>query len=121
MKLILNMGFVTLNEYINAERSSRYKAAKIKKSQTNSVAFIALEYGFKLKQKQYDIIFKWYKPNDRKDHDNIAFAKKFILDGLVKAKSLPNDNPKYIRNFQDIFIIDKTRNYIACEVFFIEV
>jgi len=120
MKLILNMAFVTLNEYIQAERSNKYKSAAIKEQLTNSVAYLSLQQKFKLPDKKHDIIFTWYKPNNKTDHDNIAFAKKFILDGLVKAGALKNDGPKYIGNFQDIFILDKGRDYISCTIEFIE-
>ncbi len=115
------MPFVSLNEYILAERSSKINGAKIKKQQTNSVYYLTRSQKFKLDHKyKYDIIFTWYKPDNRKDHDNICFAKKFILDGIVKAGVLPNDTPKYIRNFQDKFIQDKTRPYVSCQVEFIE-
>ena len=119
MKLILNMPFITLNEYINAERTNKFKAAKIKQQQTNSVAYLAMEQKFKLPDNKHDVIFTWYKPNNRQDHDNICFAKKFLMDGLIKAKALKDDNPRYIGNFHDIFVLDKTRNYISCMVEFI--
>ena len=110
------MPFVTLNKYVNAERSNRFMAAKIKKDQTNSVAYLALEQCDKRFREVKDIKFTWYKPNNRTDHDNIAFAKKFILDGLIKAGILKDDSPKYVRNFQDVFILDKTRDYISCTI-----
>ena len=121
MKLILNMRFVTLNDYIDAERSSKFAGANIKKKQTKSVRDLALMQGFKLEPILYDVIFTWYKPNNRIDHDNITFAKKFCLDGLVSAKILKSDGSKFINNFQDIFILDRTRSYISCMIEFIEV
>ncbi len=121
MKVILNTKLVTLNEYINAERSHRIKAAKIKKQQTNAVAYLCLEQGFEVPNGLYDLRFIWYKPNNKIDHDNIAFTKKFVLDGFKLARVINDDSPKYIRNFTDTFIIDKTRNYISCAVEFIKV
>lgn len=115
------MPFVSLNEYIDAERSNKQYAAKIKKQQTNSVYYLTRSQKFKLEPKKYDLVFTWFKPDNKKDHDNIAFAKKFILDGIVMAGVLPNDNHKYVGNFQDKFIIDKTRPYVSCKVEFIEV
>lgn len=120
-RLILNTSFVDLNEYINAERMNRYKAASIKKEQTNKVHFLAIEQKFKLEPGSYDVRFLWHKPNNRKDHDNISFSKKFILDGLVSAGVLPGDSPRYIRNFKDEFFIDKTRDYVSCIVEFLKV
>lgn len=116
MEIIFNMPFVTLNEYIAADKANRYKGGAIKKQQTNSVAYLALEQGVKPISKKVDIDFHWYKPNNRTDHDNIAFCKKFILDGLVVAGILKNDSHKYIGNFTDTFELDKTRSYISCKI-----
>jgi hypothetical protein len=121
MQLILNTSFPSLNEYINVERTNRYKAAKFKEEYTNKVAHIAQHYKFKLEDKKYDVIFNWYTPDNRMDHDNIAFNKKFILDGLVVAGALINDTPKYINNFEDNFFIDKSRNFVSCIVVFVEI
>ena len=119
-ELILNMSFPSLNEYINLERSNKFAAATMKKSRTITVAYLARAQVFKLEDKKYDVYFTWYKPNNKKDHDNIAFAKKFVLDGLILAKVLKSDGSKYINNFRDTFILDKTRDYVSCKVEFIE-
>ena len=76
----------TLNEYINAERRNRYLAAKIKKQQTE----ICKSYFAKLEPIDYPIrmIFNW--GIGRHDPDNVAFGKKFILDGMVNCKFIPN-------------------------------
>lgn len=121
MILMIDMAFVTLNEYINAERSNRQKAARIKKFQTDGVCWIAIQEKFKLNPGKYDVNFIWMKPNNKKDHDNIAFCKKFILDGLVKAKVIQSDGSKFINNFQDRFVLDNTKPYIYCIVEFIKV
>jgi len=48
------------------------------------------------------IDFVWYN-NGRKDPDNIRIASKMIIDGLVKASILPEDNQKIIKGFTDLF------------------
>ena len=45
----------------------------------------------------------WDCPNRKKDPDNIAFAKKFILDGLREALVLENDGWNNIVSFEDHF------------------
>lgn len=49
------------------------------------------------------IHFHWIEENKRRDYDNIAFAKKFILDSLQKNGKLPNDNRKWVKGFSDDF------------------
>lgn len=53
-------------------------------------------------------VFRWTVKDRRKDKDNIAFAKKFILDGLVEAGILPNDGWEYVGGWIDEFYIDAT-------------
>ena len=119
-KLTLDMPFISLNEYIDVERTSKYMAADLKKQQTFSVNWLIKEQKFTLEPGKYDVIFNWIKPNEKKDHDNICFAKKFILDGLVIAKVIPSDGSKFIGDFQDKFIPGKTKNYVWCIVEFVK-
>ena len=120
MSIIFDFPFVSLNEYIDAEREDKYKASNIKKKQTRNVCLIARSKKFVLPSNTvFDVHFTWFKPNNRKDHDNICFAKKFILDGVVEAQSIKNDNPKFIGDFSDKFRVDKSKNYVWVKVDFI--
>jgi hypothetical protein len=47
--------------------------------------------------------FTWYLPDSRRDPDNIAAAKKFILDALVDQKIIPTDSQKAVIGFSDTF------------------
>jgi Holliday junction resolvase RusA-like endonuclease len=49
----------------------------------------------------------WYEPNRRRDLDNIAAGKKFILDGLQAIGKIENDGWKQIAGFTDTFEVDK--------------
>lgn len=96
-----------LNTYIRAERSNKYKAAKIKEEETMRVALEAKASGLKRVDKPVAIIIRWETKNKKKDKDNIAFAKKFILDGLVKAGVLKDDGWEQVEYFLDFFGVDK--------------
>ena len=107
-KIIIDKKLTTLNEYINAERRNRYIAAKIKHKETKDCAKlikkqmahgVAFDWPCKLH-------FIWHLKNKRKDPDGVAFAKKFILDGMQEAGFVENDNPKYIIGFVDDFVYD---------------
>lgn len=92
--------FTSLNDYINAERTNRYMAAKIKKSETQ-IAADAFK-GLQPILVPCSVRFTWVVTNKRRDLDNIAFAKKYILDGAVNAGYIPGDNMKYIVGFEDV-------------------
>ena len=51
--------------------------------------------------------FEWHEKTKKRDADNIASAKKFILDALVKMKVLPDDSRKYVKGFYDKIVDDK--------------
>lgn len=105
MRLVIEHPLPTLNEYINAERSNKFRAAKIKKQATEMIAWdaksqIKTEIDFLA-----DYTFYWTLPNKRKDPDNVSFGQKFIFDGLMMAGKLPNDSMKYVRSICHFFDI----------------
>lgn len=67
-------------------------------------------------EKPVYIDFRWYEENTRRDKDNIAFAKKFILDALVELGILQGDGWKWMTGFSDSFFIDKDNPRIEIEI-----
>lgn len=51
------------------------------------------------------LVFAWHERERRRDPDNIASAKKFVLDGLVAAKVLPGDGWDYVAGFRDEWLL----------------
>ena len=82
---------VDLNTYISAERSNRFKAAKIKKEMTQLVAQECIRQKLPKLQKIDQFAIIWRHKNKKKDFDNVEFAQKWIRDGMVTAGVLPND------------------------------
>lgn len=58
----------------------------------------------------------WVEPNRRRDLDNVAFGKKFVQDGLVKAGILHNDTHHEVRGFADEFAYDPKDPRIEVEI-----
>ena len=87
MKLIVQGELVDLNSYIAAERSNRYAGAKIKREMTDYITLLAKRLKIENRPLRAPVLitYHWYCKDKRKDKDNIAFAKKFIQDGLVNA------------------------------------
>ena len=104
-ELRIDCDFVYLNEYIDRERTNRMIASSIKKKLTNTVMEQALYANCNKPKRQVDMIFTWHVKG-RHDSDNIAFAKKFVLDGMVKAGVLENDSPKWVRHLKDYIYHD---------------
>lgn len=105
-----------LNEYTKANRTNIYSGAKLKKENEQIVIDCILYQRVKPVSNPVFINFYWFEPNKRRDKDNIASAKKFILDALVKASILPDDGWKYIIGFSDSFDLDKQNPRIEVEI-----
>lgn len=97
--------FPTLNEYIDCERGSTIAAAAMKKKCTEQVKEQCLSQQIQPVNEKVDLLFEWHS-STRHDPDNVAFAKKFILDGLQAAGVLENDNRKFIGTMADEIIQD---------------
>ena len=97
--------FPTLNEYIDCERGSTIAAAAMKKKCTERVRIQCEEQNIPAVSGKVDLLFEWHS-STRHDPDNVAFAKKFILDGLQAAGVLENDNRKFIGTMADEIIQD---------------
>lgn len=101
LTLHFDIPITTLNDYVDAERSSRYKAAKIKQATTHKIALLTMSQTRERLTGLYDLIWTWNRKNSNHDPDNVFFSKKFILDGIVSAKVLPTDSRKNLRHSQD--------------------
>ncbi len=100
----------SLNQYINECRKNRYAGASMKKTVDRDIGY----YINKLPQYKnpIKIHFTWVEENKRRDLDNVCFAKKFILDSMVKAGKLKDDNRNYVVGFEDNFKYDKVSKVI---------
>lgn len=106
-RIILKGSFIDLNEYINIERMNKFAAAQVKKDETNRVAMELKINKYRKIKKPVFLKFSWFVKNKRKDKDNIAFATKFILDGMVEAGILENDGWDYVVGFSHRFFLSK--------------
>lgn len=110
MKIEIPFKLPSLNQYINECRRNKYAGAKMKKQVENDIGyFINKLPEFKNPIK---IKFIWIENNKRRDLDNVCFAKKFILDSMVKAGKLKDDNRNCVTGFIDEFKYDSKARVI---------
>lgn len=105
-KVTIPMKLPSLNEFISAckvQRGRWNKGNEMKqKTQGELVYYLRQLPKF---QRPIHIKFIWIsEKSDRRDLDNIAFAKKFILDAMQQAGRLTNDNRKWVTSFEDEFM-----------------
>jgi Holliday junction resolvase RusA-like endonuclease len=116
MKFTIEGELPSLNEFIDALKVTKYVGNRMKQE---TQAFI----GWQIKQgpviwirNPVKIKFTWYSKNERKDLDNVCFAKKFILDTLVSMCILRNDTRRWVKGFEDTFEVDKLRPRVEVEI-----
>lgn len=107
----------TLNEYINEERGSKYKASAIKRDVTKAIKLITISQTRVKLTGCYDLECHWYRQDKNHDADNVYFGIKFLLDGIVSAGILPGDSRRYVRHIHH-YIHSGKNNYV--EVIFKE-
>lgn len=119
MSIIIKGELADLNTYIAADKNNRYSGGRVKKSETSRVCReVRVQKVPPVPKAHYPVslLFRWYSKDNRKDIDNVAFAKKFILDGLVLARVLENDSRKFVNGFTDEFFIDKSNPRVEIEI-----
>lgn len=115
-KFEIPLKFITLNEYINKCKQSKgsYSPAQMYKGRMDSIiAFYIKQSKIKPINKPFKMHCIWYEDTARRDPDNVAFAKKFILDGMQKATILKNDNSRLVKGFMDSFVYGKGQKVIV--------
>lgn len=112
MKIIIDYKFESINEYINKCRTNYYYANKIKQQETNLSALMFYKLP-KIEKYPIRLIFKWHIKAKTADLD--GRLPKNIIDGLVRAKKIPDDNVKYIQEIVHKYVPDK-KDYVEIEL-----
>ena len=109
----------SLNEFISAMNNHRYNGYRFKQEIEELIGWEirqALTKGtLKPTTKPCKVNFYWHEKTAKRDCDNIASAKKFLLDAMQKQGIIQNDNQRYIRGFTDTFVKD-TVDYVIVEL-----
>lgn len=107
----IEMRLPSLNEYINVCRTNKFQAASFKRKYESEIGYFL--QGIPAIEKPVIIHFHWVEPNRRRDLDNIAFGKKFILDAMVKKGILIDDSAKFVKGFSDTFELGKSAKIVV--------
>lgn len=103
-KIILNYEFENLNEIIRQSRANYYGANNRKKQEMRYVKLATLKVP-KITEYPIKATFIWHVKDKNRDIDNMV--AKNILDGLVQAKILKNDNLNCINEISYKAVVDK--------------
>lgn len=105
----------TLNDYTNSNRTHWGAGAADKLNATRKAALAASKIEIP-EGKQLVLHYNWYV-STKHDYDNIAFAQKFVQDGLKTAGKIPDDSPKYITGFtHDFHRCERTKDKVIVSI-----
>lgn len=93
------------NDYINMERGNKYRANKLKQDEKQLIKMMASKIKY-AGDYPVQLILKPHFKGQRQDLDN--FRYKGLLDGLVSAEVLKNDNLKHIQKITIEPVFDTT-------------
>lgn len=90
-----------LNDWRDAIQRSPHAGNDMARAAKKRVAALAREQRVPRFERPVVVIFDWYEPNKRRDLDNVAgTGQKWVLDGLVAADVLPDDNADHVVGIQ---------------------
>ena len=112
MRIEIPFRLPSLNEYVRECRANKYSGGRHKENIENQILWYLKSVKQKINKPVF-VKFIWYEKNYKRDKDNVAFAKKYILDALQKSGILPNDNNKFITGFADFFVYGEGEKVIV--------
>jgi hypothetical protein len=103
MRFIVKGELPSLNEYIAANNRNRFIANKMKRDATELVVWQVKNIEKITTPANY--YFHWVVKNKKKDPDNVAYACKFVFDGLQEAGKLENDSMAWVKSIHHTYSI----------------
>ena len=106
-KLVIEGRLDGLNDYTKACRSRAVYGNVMKKRNEEIITGYIMQQlkGIRFEGRTY-LHFRWIEPNKNRDLDNVCFAKKFILDALVRSGVIETDGWRGLAGFTDEFEVD---------------
>lgn len=112
MKITIKYKFDSMNSYIGKCRTN-YHIANATKQKETKLAMLSFANIPKIDKFPIELTFNWYMKSKIADLDG-RFGKN-IIDGLVRAKKIPDDNVKYIQRIVHNYKESK-EDYVEVEI-----
>lgn len=101
MRIEIPMKMPSLNDYTKACRRNKYAGAALKKKTEKQIRPYIKD--IPVIEGRVIVSFLWVENNQKRDPDNIAFAKKFILDALVAERQTQRRRKKVYYRIYGLF------------------
>lgn len=95
-RLVIPGRLDAMNDLVSANRTNRFKGAKMKRDNQDAVLNAIKSSSLKPIEGRVRATFIWYEPNRKRDPDNVSSACKFIFDALQEAGIIKGDSQRYV-------------------------
>lgn len=109
-----------LNEIIKANRTHLHVGARQKADTEKHIMLAIRAAQLRPVRNPVHMNYTWVESSKRRDKDNIACARKFIQDALVRAGILQGDGWAHVVGFSDNFAVRKTAPGVMVEIVEVE-
>ena len=115
-KIVINGTLPSLNTIINEAKKHPMAYASMKNESTQTCQWPMKELPPDFTPDKVFLDITYFVPNWRTDPDNVAAAKKFIMDALVEEEIIEDDTHKFIAGWEESFKKDKENPRIEIEI-----
>lgn len=92
-----------LNDVIRTSKGHWHNYASLKKKTEDFIQACILQQKLTPCNEGVWFHFSWFSKDYKVDPDNLAFAKKYIIDALVSQKIITQDGRSTVKGFMDDF------------------
>jgi len=103
----------TLNEMIRTARGNKFAAAAQKKKYTNMVALEIMAQTPTVCFEAVSLDITWLETKKKRDPDNVFAAQKFLLDGIVAANIIKDDDRDHVASITNRIALSNTRGVVV--------
>lgn len=105
----LDFPLPTLNEMIRTARGNKYAAAAQKKKYTNLVADEIMVQTVRPHFEAISLDLTWIETKKKRDPDNVFAAVKFLMDGIVAAGIIDDDDRDHVASITNRIAVSDSR------------
>ena len=109
----LDFPLPTLNDMIKTARGNRYAAAAQKKKYTTLVAEEIIVQTDLPRYVAVSLDITWIETKKKRDPDNVFAAVKFILDGMVRASVIEDDDRDHVASIANRIVVSDSRGVLV--------
>ena len=109
----LDFQLPTLNEMIRTARGNKYAAAAQKKKYTDLVAMEIMVQTMRPYFAAISLDLTWIETKKKRDPDNCFGGVKYILDGIVAAGIIDDDDRDHVASITNRIAVGDSRGVVA--------